>query len=407
MNKDVEILRGLAQKVREIANRESMQTLIEKWKRHNSLKGTSPMICVSPEGSWREILPEAALQCSDKLFRTVEFDLRAKIFWAEKLKDDTPISANINIPWDITLGSYGMDVEMDTTESETGSFRYKEPIKNIDDDFHKLRRREISLNRESTRQKVEMIGNAVGDILNVRIRGTHWWTLGLTSEAIKLVGLTNLMMMMYDNPEGLHKLMAFLRDEHLSYIQYLKTNDLLCLNNEDDLIASGGIGYTNELPAPGFDGRVRFRDMWGFAESQETVGISPDMFSEFVFPYQLALLENFGINCYGCCEPIEGRWEDVSKIPRLRRISVSPWSNQLTMRDYLGKNYIFSRKPNPSFVCAGFDEQAIRDDLSLTMSIAKDTNMEIILKDTHTVQNEPQRLSKWVEIAREMYEKVS
>jgi hypothetical protein len=300
-----------------------------------------------------------------------------------------------------------MDVEMDTSESETGSFRYIEPIKNIDDDFHKLSRRAISPDRESTHKKAEMIGDALGDILNVRIRGAHWWTLGLTSEAIKLVGLTNLMMMMYDNPEGLHKLMAFLRDEHLSYRQYLKTNNLLCLNNEDDFIASGGIGYTDELPAPGYDGRVRFRDMWGFAESQETVGISPDMFSEFVFPYQLALLENFGINCYGCCEPIEGRWEDVSKIPRLRRISVSPWSDQLTMRDYLGKNYIFSRKPNPSFVCAGFDEQAIRDDLSLTMSIVKDTNMEIILKDTHTVQNEPQRLSKWVEIAREMYEKVS
>ena len=306
----------------------------------------------------------------------------------------------------MNVGSYGVSIEKDTTGGE-GSFKYREPIGDIDRDFHKLKFRDVSVDRENTVKELDVIGDALGDILNVRIRGTHWWTLGITSEVIKLIGLSRLMLLMYDNPNGLHKLMAFLRDEHLSYINYLQTEGLLCLNNEDDLIASGGIGYTDELPAARFDGKVRFKDMWGFAESQETVGISPDMFSEYIFPYQLALLECFGINCYGCCEPIEGRWADVCKIPRLRRISVSPWSNQNAMKDLLEKKYIFSRKPNPSPVCAGFDKEAIRNDLALSMSISKDVNMEIILKDTHTVQNQPERLSRWVEIARQEYDKVN
>ncbi len=65
--------------------------------------------------------------------------------------------------------------------------------------------------------------------------------------------------------------------------------------------------------------------MWGFAESQETTQVSPDHFEEFVFPYQLPILERFGLNCYGCCEPLHLKLDYLRKIPRLRRISMSPW----------------------------------------------------------------------------------
>ncbi|MDP7287961.1 MAG: hypothetical protein QGH94_08205, partial [Phycisphaerae bacterium] len=76
---------------------------------------------------------------------------------------------------------------------------------------------------------------------------------------------------------------------------------------------------TDELPQADFTGRVRLIDMWGFCESQETVGVSPEMFEEFVFPYQMPILERFGLNCYGCCEPLDNRWHVVKRFPRLRR----------------------------------------------------------------------------------------
>ena len=305
MNNDINIVRELAKKVKNQANTPRMEALKSEWKRHNALKGVRPLICVSPEGAWREIIPDSSLECTGDVFRKVEFTLKAKLYWATSIKDDTPISDYLNVPWHVNVGSYGVSIEKDTAGGE-GSFKYREPIGDIDRDFHKLKFRDVSVDRENTVKELDVIGDALGDILNVRIRGTHWWTLGITSEVIKLIGLSRLMLLMYDNPNGLHKLMAFLRDEHLSYINYLQTEGLLCLNNEDDLIASGGIGYTDELPTAGFDGKVRFKDMWGFAESQETVGISPDMFSEYIFPYQLALLECFGINCYGCCEAYRG-----------------------------------------------------------------------------------------------------
>ena len=90
-------------------------------------------------------------------------------------------------------------------------------------------------------------------------------------------------------------------------------------------------------PNPISTGRVRTKDCWGFCESQETSTISPRMFAEFILPYQLPILERFGLNCYGCCEPLDNRWKFVETIPNLRRVSISPWANLSQMAERLGR----------------------------------------------------------------------
>jgi hypothetical protein len=197
--------------------------------------------------------------------------------------------------------------------------------------------------------------------------------------------------------------MAFLRDAILSKIEFLESNKLLSLNNDGTYVGSGGFGWTDELPPNGFDNNhVKLMDMWGFGESQETVGIAPEQFNEFILPYQLPILEKFGLNCYGCCEPLDTRWAYVSKIPRLRRVSVSPWANINTMSEYLGKNYIYSRKPSPTDLAVkNPDWDKIRKELREFFAITRDNNVEIIMKDNHTLGKNPDNAVKWVEIARE------
>ena len=148
-------------------------------------------------------------------------------------------------------------------------------------------------------------------------------------------------------------------------------------------------------------------DLWGFAESQETVGVSPEMFAEFVFPYQLPILERFGLNCYGCCEPIERRWPIVETIPRLRRICVPPASNKEMMAELLGDRYVFSMKPNPvDLAMPTFDEEHIRAELRQALDVTRDCCVELVMKDNHTLCNEPQRAVRWARIAREEAENV-
>lgn len=229
------------------------------------------------------------------------------------------------------------------------------------------------------------------------------WTL------VNLRGLEQVMLDMYDHPRELHELMAFLRDGHLAKLDFLEKHNLLSLNNDGTYVGSGGFGYTHELPQKDFDGvHVRTVDLWGFAESQETCYVSPEMFEEFVFPYQYAILERFGLNCYGCCEPLHTRWHVVRRFPRLRRVSVSPWADLKKMAEYLGDAYIYSLKPNPADLATPrVDGDYIRKKLREALEITKGCRVEVIMKDNHTIGGNPENVTTWCRIAKEEAERIS
>ena len=72
------------------------------------------------------------------------------------------------------------------------------------------------------------------------------------------------------------------------------------------------------------------------------------------------------------------------------------------MAEHCGRRIVFSRKPNPALISTGtFDEAAIRADLRETLVAAGRCRLEIIMKDVHTLNNEPLRLPRWVQLARE------
>lgn len=400
--KDRDLLRSLAGKVRELANLPEMETRRQRWFRHNALQAERPLVLAFPEGAWKELLPESALQCDDKRSRAWERQLRMSLFWWDHIRDDNVLEPYFDIHWRYGVGNFGVEVKRVHGENR-GSFTWEPPIKDLERDFEKLHYRPLTVDRKTTEEDIAIATQTFGDLLPVRMQGSFWWSLGITTELIQLIGLETLMLAMYDTPEALHRLMAFVRDEHLDLIQRVEREGLLTINNTNGNTGSGGVAYTHELPQPDWTpgSPVRLKDLWGLGESQETVGVSPDMFAEFIFPYQLPILEKFGLNCYGCCEPVHERWQYLRTIPRLRRLSISPWCDQAVMAEALGRTCIFSRKPNPSPICLSFSEEAIRKDLRHTLDLAGKGVLEFILKDTHTVQNEPWRITRWVELALE------
>jgi hypothetical protein len=48
-----------------------------------------------------------------------------------------------------------------------------------------------------------------------------------------------------------------------------------------------------------------------------------------------------------------------------------------------------------------FDENSVRAELSSKFAAMKNCSVEVILKDISTVQNKPERLWRWAEIAME------
>jgi len=234
--------------------------------------------------------------------------------------------------------------------------------------------------------------------------------MGMTWTAIELIGMENMMLYMYDNPDGLHRLMGFLRDDHLAFASWLASEGLLNLNNRNDYIGSGSTGYTHDLPEPDQeDGtKIHTRDQWVLLESQETVGVGPEQFEEFVYPYQLSIAKEFGKCYYGCCEPVHSRIEILKEIPNLARVSVSPWADEAFMAEALNTDIVYSRKSNPTLISTEiFDEDAIRSDLRHTLDVARGCRVELIMKDVHTLNDQPDRLPRWVKIAREVVDEAA
>jgi len=399
--KDREILRNLARRVYEISTCPIEDEKRDLWYRHNALEPTRPVIFCDPENGWNEIITEEQMQCEGELARQWEMTLRKEIFWGESMDDDKVIEPYFYIPYVYVESDWGMH-ETKIGGQNGGSYRWEAPLKSYDH-LDKLHFPQITVDYEATEKVLSLAKEVMGDFLTVKIKGIWWWTLGMTWTLINLRGLNQFMLDMYDNPDKLHQLMSFLRDGHLAKLDFLEENNLLSLNSDGTYVGSGGFGYTWELPQKDFDGKkVRAIDMWGFAESQETCYVSPDMFEEFVFPYQVSILERFGLNCYGCCEPLDKRWHVVKRIPRLRRVSVSPWADLADMAEKLGDRYIYSMKPNPADLAVPhIDEEYIRKKLQEALWITRSCRVEVIMKDNHTVGHNPQNVIRWCRIARE------
>ena len=120
------------------------------------------------------------------------------------------------------------------------------------------------------------------------------------------MGLEAMMINLLDHPDEMSVLFNFITADMLALLDSQVSRSLLQLNNGNDYIGSGSYGFTGELPGPDFmtGGQVRSTDLWGNINSKESVGISPDMFEEFIFPSCVELAKRFGLVYYGCCEPV-------------------------------------------------------------------------------------------------------
>jgi hypothetical protein len=365
------------------------------------------MVLAEVGGVRNEVLPDSLLSCREEWARGIERGMVAAIYQFDELDDDHVVEPHLNVNWRVKAGGYGVAPTQHHADNagQLGARRWDPALANLGEDLSKLHLRAPTVDRETTSAWRDHLTELLGDILPVRIRGSFWWTMGLTIVAIDLIGLENLMLYMYDDPEGLHRLMAFLRDDHLGYARWLEREGLLSLNNENDYIGSGSMGYTEELGrtrAPGDP--VATNDLWVLLESQETVGVGPEQFEEFIFPYQRDIAAEFGRCYYGCCEPVHNRWSVIEKLPGLKRVSVSPWCDEEFMAEALGSTYVYSRKPNPTLISTDrFDEDAIRADLARTLSATRKRGcvVELVMKDVHTLAGARERLARWVALARE------
>jgi len=401
-----EVLKRLAGQVAKIAASREMAEKRLLWKKHNMLEKTRPVVFCDPENGWNEIITETQMECRGKIARRWEMDLRKEIFWGEGMGDDKPVEPFFDVPYTVSPDDWGVRVEYHKTNSQ-GSYVWDAPVQDYDHDLKKLHDPAFDIDWETTNACNELAKNIFDGILTTRLKGTWWWSLGLTWPAATLRGLQNIFFDFIDHPDGIKELLSIISNGFLHKLDYLEKNDLLSMNNDGTYVGSGGYGFTDELPQKDFTGQVRCIDMWGFTESQETVNVSPEMYEEFIFTYEKPIMERFGLTCYGCCEPVNSRWHIVKRHHGLRRVSCSPWVDVEKMAEYLQDKYVYSLKPNPAAISEPVaDWEAIRKDIREKLAITKDCRVEIIMKDNHTIGKRPENVVEWCRIAREESDRV-
>lgn len=407
-NRDRKVLRDLASQVADVAADPVMAERRARWRRHNALDaGAGPMILVFPEGSWRELLPRDGMLCDTEETRAMEWTLRSRLYHHAHLHDDTVIEAEWIVTAAVTDSGWGLSPKQVASTAEHGAWGF-DPVIRVEADLDGLRTPEVMHDEAETQRRFDLARDLFEGLLDVRLKGVPRISFHLMATYSKLRGLEQVFLDMVENPAMLHRAIAFLAEGERRRLDQYEALNLLSLNNDSTYHSSGGNGYIDDLPAPGFDPqRVRLADMWGSAEAQELDRVSPAMHEEFSLQYERPLLAPFGLTGYGCCDDLTRKLDYVRQLPNMRRISIAPWADVTAAAEGLGGDYIFSWKPQPTWLVGDFDEEGLRRYLRQTLDVAQGCVLEMILKDTHTCEGRPERFDRWTRIARQVVEEAA
>jgi hypothetical protein len=402
--KDKQILRDLGSKYMSIATLPIQKEKIELWKSINRGQMQRPMVCID-QLPLNELTVDKDLVCliDDPFWRGIEWDLRFKIYKWNHFPVDMVIEPFVTIYKCIHNSGYGLSAnieELALTEGTTAASQQYTTVLKDYDDIEKIKNIKFTVDYEQSEiwmQEAKDIFDGIAPI--IQSHGTSF-QLGVWDFLTQLMGIENAYIEIIDRPEFVHACMKRLADATIAGIE--QANELKIHNNISN-ICHCSYTYTDELlPDCGKGKGPISKNSWACGQAQLFTSVSPKVTEEFELPYITRMAEYFGMIYYGCCDRLDDRLDIVKKIPNLKKLSCSPWSDRKRFAEQIGNKLIKSNKPTPAFIAGkNVDWDEVSSDLKYTVDLAKsnNVNLEIILKDISTVNFEPERLTKWAKIA--------
>ena len=241
-----------------------------------------------------------------------------------------------------------------------------------------------------------------GDVLPVRASGGTLNAVPM-QDLVHIMDMEDLYMAMIDTPELFVEMLNRLTDDYAAYFRFLEGKGVLKSSARGQHLAQGSYCFTDQLP----DGKEQatLQDMWLYMDSQETSGISPDMYAQLVFPSYEKLMLLAGRVSYGCCEAVHALWQPcLSRIGNLGKVSISPWCDEPSMGDVLrGTDIVYLRKPTPNLLGVGKDlpEDEVRAHLMATGTAARGCKLEVSQRDVYRINGPADKVRRYVEIIRQ------
>ena len=408
---DQTILRELAEQVAAIAADPVHRQKAELWRRLNDRDSVRPMVWIN-EIPWHEmdVDGELTLQTEHPWAQSQERELRRTIYQWRHMPSDMIVSDYLACPLAVHSTDFGIIEQVDIARTDAASDivsrHYHKQIYDFAD-LDKIRMPVLTHNVKATEYCYWAMCELYGNIMPVKKVGqTHIWFTPW-DYLIRWWGIEEAMLDMYERPDLVHAAVERMVDAWMVELDQFEAQNLLSLDCDNTRIGSGGYGYTSELPGADYDPlHVKPHNMWGCSNAQIFSEVSPKFHWEFALEHDMRWLSRFGLNYYGCCEPLDGKSDLLKRIPNLRKVSVTPWCKTERAVERIGPYWVMSRKPNPAiFAEDHWNPDRARKDLRDFLEKARGCHVELIMKDISTVRREPQRLWEWATIAVEEAEK--
>lgn len=400
---DKETLRTLAARYMTYALSDQNNRNRELWRALNRMNMQKPMVSIE-QMPWEEMDVDGFLRCTveNGYFRGIEWNLRTEIYKWEHMPADMVLNPYIILPRPISDTGFGLTTirrEIDTS-GPAYSNQFINQFEEMED-VEKIKTPVLEIDREAETEIIAAAEEIFDGIAPVKPGGIMLHC-GLWDFVSFWMGVDSCYIELMDRPELIHAIMERLTNATLAKIEQINALGLYDITSN---MCHCSYTFDDRLPTAECDpDHPTTYDGWTFSMAQLFTSVSPAINEEFEVPYMSKILSKFGSVYYGCCERLDDRLDVIDRMPNIRKISCSPWSDREHFAATLPKKYIMSNKPTPALLAEPtLDEEAVRKDLRRTIAAAKahGLGLELLLKDISTVKNDPQRLWRWAEIAKE------
>lgn len=406
MKKSIEVLRELAKQYFELSNMDVNSERLDLHRKVNDLKAERPVVLID-ELPWNELNADGFLTLisEDELFRKYERLLRRKIFQFKHFPADMVLTPYIGVQKIINSTGIGISVDEKTlstdNENHIVAHMYADQLK-TEKDLEKLKEPVLTYDEAATMVEFNKIGNAIGDILPIRIKGVDTFSVGTWDQISVFRGVTPLLMDLIERPEFTHKMVRKFTDIYLSQLEQYESIDAF---DNDTTIIHCTPAVNSKLKPYDENGKTTRKNIWGRGVAQILASVSKQMRDEFDIEYMKETVGQCGLVYYGCCEPLDTMIDIVEKIPNIRKIGITPWANQEIAAEAINNKYVFSSKPNPANVAVdSLNEETVTNELSIILKACRknNCNVDITLKDISTINYNLDNIIKWEKTAMKM-----
>jgi hypothetical protein len=352
------------------------------------------------------IVPE--IRCASPEARDAEAYFRFWLFMFYQAGDDRPLKPYYSVGAELTgMPIFGVGPEQTEAEMDGGSYHI-DPVILSDEDFAKIKKPALMIDEDATQKKYEKVLALVDGNVEVDLcRGPYLrgFNADLSQQLGYLMGIENFMLFPHMYPDGMHELLARMRD---GVLETLKRNEAQG-NTSRSATFNQSEPYFDDIPDPAANEHgVKLDTLAAFFASQEYTGVSPGQFETFLFQYQKPIMELYAHVTYGCCENLTDKIEVLRTLSNLHTIGVAPSANVASCARQIGEDYIVSWRPNPTdTVATEFNEKKIRELLARDMESLSGCYAHLMLKDVETVGGDPGRIKRFFDMARDEFIKIN